>query len=96
MAATEAEDLPVVIAGDLNIVDRGSSYDALTGAMTDAMRESRWATPTRARTLTHTLLLLRIDHVFVSPSLCAASTPRVLDVLYTDHSPLLVDVGPCA
>lgn len=93
--AAAAEELPVVIAGDLNIVDRGESYNTLTGTFSDAMRQSRWATPTRGRSLLHILLLLRIDHVLISPELCVAETPQALDVLYTDHSPLLADIGPC-
>ena len=93
--AAEQEDLPVVIAGDLNIVDRGESYELLTGTFDDAMRQSRWATPTRGRSLLHILLLLRIDHVLISPELCVSETPQALDVLYTDHSPLLADIGPC-
>lgn len=93
--AAASEELPVVIAGDLNIVDRGQSYQELTGEFDDAMRQSRWATATRGRTLLHSLLLLRIDHVLTSSELCVASTPRALDVFFTDHSPLIADLGPC-
>lgn len=94
--AAESETLPVMIVGDLNLVDRGASYDRLTANLQDAMREERWAGPTQGRTLWHSLLFLRIDHLLVNDQLCIGASPQSPDVLFTDHDPILADIGPCA
>lgn len=95
IGAAEAETLPVMIVGDLNVVDRGASYDRLTDNLQDAMREQRWAGPTQGRTIWHSLLFLRIDHLLIDKQLCAGATPEAPKVLFTDHTPIVADIGPC-
>jgi len=92
LAAAEREDLPVVLAGDFNMSDRTTSYRALDGAFRDAMRASF-----AGSTYDHGpwgLLELRIDHVFTSRSICAAS-PSVFGVPGSDHDGLDVELGDC-
>jgi hypothetical protein len=92
--AIAAESLPVIVIGDLNVVDRSNGYRDLTGVLVDGMREERWARPTRSHALLHSLLLARIDHVLVSEALCVsgAQTERLL---FTDHTPIYADIGLC-
>lgn len=92
--AIEAEELPVVLAGDLNTVDRGHSYRVFTGSLNDAMRQSGWAVPTSDRPFPWSLLFARLDHVLISEELCAENGES-RDTRYADHRPLVVDVGPC-
>lgn len=92
--AVSREELPVVVLGDLNIVDRGPNFANLSGDLTDVMRVDRWAGPTRSRDLWHTLLRLRIDHLLVSDELCGTGA-EARSVLFSDHSPIQADVGPC-
>lgn len=94
LSAIAAEDDPVVVLGDLNIVDRGAAYGDLTEDLRDAMRTERWAGPTRGRNLFHTSLQLRIDHVLVSDELCVADAQSP-DVLFSDHTPVQADIGLC-
>jgi endonuclease/exonuclease/phosphatase (EEP) superfamily protein YafD len=92
MSAAERENLPVVLAGDFNMSDRLSSYRALDGSFRDAMRASF-----ARSTYDHgpwVLLQLRIDHVFTSTSMCAAS-PEVFGVPGSDHDALEVELGAC-
>ncbi len=58
----------MVLAGDLNLSDRGPSNHRLTAVLHDAMR-SGWAAPTSLK-WPQRLLLLRIDHVLVSDGWC--------------------------
>ena len=90
----EAEEDPVVVVGDFNIVDRGPAFADLTSSLTDAMRTNRWAGPTRGRDFWHTLLQLRIDHILVSEGLCVADA-QAPEVLFSDHTPVQADFGPC-
>jgi hypothetical protein len=92
--AISAEELPVVVIGDLNIVDRGPTFGDFTAELTDVMRIDRWAGPTRKRDLRHTVLQLRIDHLLVSTDLCATNA-ETRNVLFTDHTPIQADIGPC-
>ena len=92
--AIASENLPVVVLGDLNIVDRGPTFNAFSRNMTDAMRVGRWAGPTRKRDLWHTVLQLRIDHLLMSDDLCATNA-EARDALFTDHTPIQADIGPC-
>ena len=92
--AIAAEELPVVVLGDLNIVDRGPGFAEFTEELTDAMRVERWAGPTRKRDLWHTVLQLRIDHLLMSSELCAVNA-EARDALFTDHTPIQADIGPC-
>jgi len=92
LAAAGRESLPVVLAGDFNMSDRTTSYRALDGAFRDAMRASF-----AGSTYDHgpwALLELRIDHVFTSRSICAAS-PSVFGVPGSDHDGLDVELGDC-
>lgn len=93
--AIEAETEPVVVAGDLNTVDRGQSYRTLTSTLDDAMRESGWAVPTSDRDFPRPLLFARLDHILISDELCAENGSSH-DTRYADHRALVVDVGPCA
>lgn len=93
-AAVEAEELPTIVVGDLNSVDRGQSYRRLTSELTDAMRQGEWAVPTADRPLPFSLLFARIDHVLVSDGLCADNA-RSINTRYADHRPLVIDVGMC-
>jgi endonuclease/exonuclease/phosphatase (EEP) superfamily protein YafD len=94
LEAVADERLPVVIAGDLNMSDRGMAYRSMDAALVDAMR---------ANTLTGTTyfagwwsaMLLRIDHVFVSNRWCADDS-GTFTVAGSDHHGVEVSVGPCA
>lgn len=89
-----AESLPVIIAGDLNISDRQVLYDRFADRFDDAMRDT-WGGPTSVKSkVLWRMLLLRIDHIFVSPSLCSDNAARHFLPL-SDHRALTVDIGPC-
>jgi endonuclease/exonuclease/phosphatase (EEP) superfamily protein YafD len=88
----EEQELPVVLAGDLNVSDRGPSYHRLTDVTDDAMR-SGWAGPTSLR-WPQRLLLLRLDHIFVSEGWCWAGSSR-FDLHGSDHRGVRATVGPC-
>jgi endonuclease/exonuclease/phosphatase (EEP) superfamily protein YafD len=90
----EQETLPVVIAGDLNASDRMTAYRVLAGPFTDAMRSRSWVGPTYHAGLRWNALLLRIDHVFISPGWCASASGRV-DLPGSDHRGVEVNVGAC-
>jgi endonuclease/exonuclease/phosphatase (EEP) superfamily protein YafD len=91
--AVAAEELPVVVAGDLNLVDRAWGYRALTGVLDDAMR-STWLRPTARRPGTlH--LLGRVDHVLVSERWCSADA-AVVALTGSDHRGVATSVGPCS
>jgi endonuclease/exonuclease/phosphatase (EEP) superfamily protein YafD len=88
------ERAPVVVAGDLNSVDRGPDYRVLVtrGGLVDAMR-SEWAAPTSVAKWTP--LLPRIDHVLVSAGWCG-DRPRRFALPRSDHLGVTASVGPCA
>ena len=88
--AVTSEPLPVVIAGDLNLVDRMPEYRTITAHLRDAMLAS-WAGPT---SLKWWPLLARIDHVFVERSWCASDAERIT-VTGSDHRAVAVTVGHC-
>ena len=91
----EAESLPVVVAGDLNLSDRESMYRELTGSLRDAMRQGVWAGPTSVKQeLGWGLLALRIDHVLVSEPWCADGGDRI-PLPLSDHRAVVASVGPC-
>ncbi len=94
LAATATERRPVVVAGDLNMSDRVASYRDISAALTDAMRAGATGSTTYVRGW-WPWLLLRIDHVFVSPSWCAAD-PVTFAPAGSDHRGVEVAVGPCA
>jgi vancomycin resistance protein VanJ len=93
LRSAQGERLPVVLAGDFNMTDRSTSYRMLDGAMRDAMRTDLAGT-TYEQGLWG-LLQLRIDHVFVSRSLCSADA-TTFAVPGSDHEGLDVRIGACA
>jgi len=84
--------LPVVLAGDLNVSDRTSTYRHLVARRRDAMRAG-WAGPT-FRLFPFSLLSLRIDHVIVDRDWCAAHARR-FHPGGSDHESVQVTIGPC-
>ena len=93
--AVESEELPVLIAGDLNTVDRGQAYRRLTENLSDGIRQGGWAVPTAERSIVRSLFLARLDHLLVTDELCVENG-RSFTTRYADHRPLTGDVGPCA
>lgn len=91
-AQAAVEPGPVVLTGDLNTSDRTRDYGVLDGVLTDATRGT-WQGPTQITTWR--LLLLRIDHVFVTPGWCAEA-PAHLPLPGSDHEAVAATVGPCA
>lgn len=89
LAATSG---PVVLAGDLNLNDRGYGYRRLTGVLDDATR-SQWGTATSTKPL-FLPLRLRIDHILVGGGWCGAALPRV-PLEGSDHEGVVAAVGPC-
>jgi endonuclease/exonuclease/phosphatase (EEP) superfamily protein YafD len=89
-----AERAPVVVAGDLNSVDRAPDYRGLVtrAGLVDAMR-AEWAAPTSVAKWTP--LLPRIDHVLVSAGWCG-DRPRRFVLPRSDHLGVTASVGPCA
>ncbi len=92
--AIEAEELPVLLAGDLNTVDRGQAYRRLTNVLRDGMRQSGWAVPTAERSLIRSAFFARLDHLLVTDELCVTNGAS-FDTRYADHRPLVGDVGRC-
>lgn len=90
--SVRAETLPVVVAGDLNLVDRTSGYRALTNVLDDGTRAG-WVGPTSMKRSTK-LLLARIDHIFEPSSWCSddAHTFRING---SDHRGVATTIGPC-
>lgn len=91
--AAEKETEPVVIAGDLNLSDRTGGYRILATEFRDAMRDGSIAGNTFENGLWATLFL-RIDHVFVPETWCAADPSR-FELPGSDHRGVSVTVGPC-
>jgi len=88
--AVAEETGPVVVAGDLNVVDRSPLYRRLTDVLDDATTRS-WRGPTSLR---WRVLLARIDHVLVSEDWCGGSS-GTYSVAGSDHRGVSVEVGPC-
>lgn len=84
------ESRPVIVAGDLNVVDRTGSYRRLTGTLRDAMRAT-WGRPT---SLKWKPFAARIDHVLTSRGWCSTGARR-LSLTGSDHRGVTVAVGPC-
>jgi endonuclease/exonuclease/phosphatase (EEP) superfamily protein YafD len=93
IAAIDAETEPVVVAGDLNLTDRGRGYRKITANLDDAMRGIRGAR-TEIKRL-YRPLLLDIDHILEPPSWCADSAKR-FRISGSDHRGITARVGPCA
>jgi endonuclease/exonuclease/phosphatase family metal-dependent hydrolase len=91
LAAIELE--PVVVIGDFNMSDRSENYRVMDTAFLDAMREGNVAASTYFGGL-WPLLMVRIDHAFVSRSWCAQDG-STFTVPGSDHHGIQVTVGPC-
>jgi endonuclease/exonuclease/phosphatase (EEP) superfamily protein YafD len=87
------ESMPVVLAGDFNMTDRQLGYRRMAGDLRDAVVSAGWGHTTYPHGI-WAPLLMRIDHVFVTPTWCSARS-SVLDVPGSDHDGVRVDVGPC-
>jgi endonuclease/exonuclease/phosphatase (EEP) superfamily protein YafD len=92
LRAIDAETLPVVVAGDLNLTDRGRGYRKFTAHLDDAMRGIRGARSEIKRL--YRPLLLNIDHILEPPSWCAEGARR-FELRGSDHRGITVRVGPC-
>jgi endonuclease/exonuclease/phosphatase (EEP) superfamily protein YafD len=90
--AVAAEELPVVVAGDLNLVDRTSGYRLLTSVLDDAMR-SGWVRPTARKRITLPLLG-RVDHVLMPAGWCSTDA-AIFTLTGSDHQALAATIGPC-
>jgi endonuclease/exonuclease/phosphatase (EEP) superfamily protein YafD len=90
--AVEAERLPVVVAGDLNLSDRTTGYRRLTRVLDDGAR-NRWTGPTSAKPTTR-YLYLRIDHILMPESWCSTRSARIA-LPGSDHRGVVSTVGPC-
>ena len=88
-----AEGRPVVVAGDFNMSDRSENYRIMDGAFVDAMREHHAPGSTYFGGL-WPLLLVRIDHAFVSRGWCA-DDGSTFTVPGSDHRGIQVTAGPC-
>lgn len=84
---------PIVLAGDLNISDRGPGYARLRASFDDAAAGS-WALPTSIKPI-FAPLLLRIDHVMTAGGWCAQGYGHIT-LPRSDHRGLMAEVGPCA
>jgi endonuclease/exonuclease/phosphatase (EEP) superfamily protein YafD len=90
--AIDAETGPVVVAGDLNLTDRGRGYRELTAHLDDAMRGIRGGrTEVKA---SYRPLLLDIDHILEPPAWCADGARR-FHISGSDHRGVTARVGPC-
>lgn len=87
-----AAELPVVVAGDLNLTDRGAPFRMIARNRRDAMRTG-WTGPTSFRARNRPLLL-RIDHVLIPGDWCAADADR-FRLTGSDHAGLATTIGPC-
>jgi endonuclease/exonuclease/phosphatase (EEP) superfamily protein YafD len=90
--AVADEELPVVIAGDLNLSDRVRGYRHLDARYKDLTRQG-WAGTTYMAGM-YRYFLLRIDHVFASDDWCSEHVDE-FSVTGSDHRGLRLDVGPC-
>lgn len=85
-------DLPVVVAGDLNLTDRGTAFRAMAKNRRDAARAG-WTGPTSFRARNRPLLL-RIDHLLIPRDWCTADAHRVR-LTGSDHRGVAARIGPC-
>jgi len=93
LGAIAREHRPVVVAGDMNMSDRVVSYRLMETALTDAMEAGAFGRTTYVRGWWPTLLL-RIDHIFIDPTWCAAD-PTTVTVAGSDHRGVEAVIGPC-
>jgi endonuclease/exonuclease/phosphatase (EEP) superfamily protein YafD len=93
LGAIAREHRPVVVAGDMNMSDRVVSYRSMEAELTDAMEAGTFGRTTYVRGWWPTLLL-RIDHIFIDPTWCAAD-PTTVTVTGSDHRGVEAVIGPC-
>lgn len=86
------DERPAVLVGDLNLSDRQPGYRHLTRELRDAMRVERVG-PTSLKSYLRPLLL-RIDHLLVTPDLCSRDARR-FTVPGSDHRGVTATVGRC-
>ena len=82
---------PAILLGDFNATARHGAYRRLVAQMRDAQHVGRRR---RVRTFPSRFPMLRIDHVFISPSVTVTGVhaPRnALTRAASDHLPLVVD-----
>lgn len=91
-AAIAGERLPVVVAGDLNLVDRASGYRRLTGVLDDAVRAG-WARPTSLKPVA-VPLLARVDHILAPEGWCSGGA-TIFSLTGSDHRGVAATVGAC-
>ena len=91
--AIAREHRPVVVAGDMNMSDRVVSYRSMEAELTDAMEAGTLGRTTYVRGWWPTLLL-RIDHIFIDPTWCAAD-PTTVTIAGSDHRGVEAVIGPC-
>jgi endonuclease/exonuclease/phosphatase (EEP) superfamily protein YafD len=90
--AVADEQLPVVIAGDLNLSDRTRGYRYLDRRYEDLARRG-WAGSTYMAGI-YRYFLLRIDHVFAAGNWCSEHVDE-FSISGSDHRGIRLDVGPC-
>jgi endonuclease/exonuclease/phosphatase (EEP) superfamily protein YafD len=91
-SAVRDEQLPVVIAGDLNLSDRVCGYRELDDDYKDLARRG-WAGTTYMAGM-YRFFLLRIDHVFASDDWCSRNVDE-FSIAGSDHRGVRLDIGPC-
>ena len=88
---------PVVLLGDFNATSRYASYRILAARLRDVQREAHGGRRggRAVRTFPSRMPMLRIDHVFVSPSievLGVHAPDSAIARIASDHLPLVVDI----
>lgn len=84
---------PIVMAGDFNFISNSRSYRRITSTLIDVQRTPAASHP--RRTFPSRFPRLRIDYIFVSPSIYVARvvTPASkLNRLASDHLPVIADL----
>ena len=86
-----------IVAGDFNATPWNESYAAMAGVLTDTFAVAGWGPgftfPTKARRLGAAFPYLRIDHVFVDPSLRPIGAFVGQASAGADHRPVIVDLA---
>jgi endonuclease/exonuclease/phosphatase family metal-dependent hydrolase len=84
---------PIVMAGDFNLISRSSAYRRISTMLTDVQRTPAGSRP--RRTFPSRYPRLRIDYIFVSPSVYVVNvaTPVTpLSRIASDHLPVIADL----
>lgn len=98
LARARSEAIPVIVAGDFNLTERGGPYGAITDSFTDAYRAAGRGAGWTYVPLPHLpgdfrMRLVRIDYVFYGPRWVALSARVWGDAATSDHHPLLVTLA---